>query len=498
MPRRENLEVRIEARDEASRALDKVKRNMLTVNTASKASFKDAGDVAEQTFSRIRRDVNLATEDYKRGILGIEGYVQALEFARNEALELRASGLKPVGTELKSFNAVMKATGGVAQRSTSGLGTVRRSLGSLAFVAAGLPGRLGSVASVLSGFAFGNLAAAGVFAGLTAIAAGFKAITKEGREAGKESQQLIDELIAASPTLQARREARRPREGRVRQQEIIQLLTEGETRQLLGGPVTLPVSDERRAELTLELHNLNQALRDNTEAEREKALERRREAVEARLLDRIINQPLPRAPDLSGLTTAQAVFPEAAGTRPGPLAGTFSRQFLEEGVAEGAQVFGDQVFDATMKEFRGLGVRIREAGEETEQDVVRGGRAMVTGLSTIASSLAQLATGEGGPGAFGGILTGFGSLLTGPAGIGLQVAGVGFSFFDALTSDSHRDTIKRANLDAMREFEREKPPATIVIRMPGFDPGSAEFQRLVDEARREAQARGFNVDIRQG
>lgn len=525
MARRENLQVRISARDDASRVLQRAQDRVLNVNTASKASFRETGNVAEQTFTRIQQDVQLATADYERGVISLQEYTEALRFARQEALELKAGGLQPVGSELKAFNSVVRATGGAAETGVRGTGRLRRSFASLAAVSVGLPGRLGTIAGVMSQFAFGSLAAAGVFAGLAGVALGFKEITEEARESKEATEEAVQAIRGQSETLQRIQEDEQARLVRERQNIIQRLLQEGRTEfagaggGLLGvrgeEGVQVGVGDEERRELIDELHQ-------NTIALRDLGRKREDEAKELARLDRIIGQEVPETPDLGAPGTLDRLLLERIGGPEfqlrahqlgrqafvSPLAGAGRALTPTAGRAPGllpaaAPEFGRER-DRMLEDLRIVGPleeagrEIKGAGEKAGEDVEVSGQQLIRGLGQVSTALAGMITGKRSiVGGLGSTAFGLSSLFEAGsgAGLGIGIAGIGLGFIDALTSDKNKKAQEEAHLNALRRHETEKPPATIVLRVPNQDPRSAEYQRLVDETRREAEARGYNVNV---
>lgn len=163
------------------------------------ATVKGVAVAAERSFIEISQDVKRAAADFAHSKISVEDYRTALNFAGREASQL-AQRVKPTGVEIRAFDQVMHATGLHTKDMSHGIGMVRNSLGSLAFVTAGLPGVFGQLAATLSSFAFASLTTAGVFAGLAGLGMWWKHITKEANEAKKAQQDALDQLAKVGTT----------------------------------------------------------------------------------------------------------------------------------------------------------------------------------------------------------------------------------------------------------------------------------------------------------
>lgn len=79
---------------------------------------------------------------------------------------------------------------------------LRGGLTSLAVAATGVSGPVGQVASVLGSLTLGGGLTAGVVAGIAAIAAGYRLLTKDAREAKEASDKLVESLRKSAETPQ--------------------------------------------------------------------------------------------------------------------------------------------------------------------------------------------------------------------------------------------------------------------------------------------------------
>jgi len=490
------LVARIVAKDEASAPLRAATQSVQAL---------------DRTFTDISRDVRQAAADFRAGKISLDDYTTAVKYAQREARHLSATGIKPVGQELRSLNAITRETGRTAIGGAQGMGTLRSAMGSLAFSTAGLPGRLGEVSSMLAGFSFGSLATAGVFGGIAALGLAYRMLTKDIREAKEQVQAFVTASKAAKEAQASDQEAA----ARARQQQIRGLLTKGSTPVPLVIPgigtfaANIPLTGGQRDRLVDELHSISLALQEKVDDRIADEIKRIGGAIEA------VRPPGVSAPEwLKSLAPDFTVRPDIRGPGGG---GDRSRANVERllgfsGGMTGAQAAGrlSQVRSAMT------------AGGLTEADLPATARRIIAGLEELAGNLGDAADDVKGSGrqlvgamaiaanALAGIITGQSSFLGGLGGLTaglsnipalagfaspLGFASIGFSFFDALTSRGHEDTIARGTLNALRDFEREKPPATIILNVDPFDPTNRRHQRLVDDARRESQAAGYSVSV---
>lgn len=549
----ERLLLEITARDDASKVVRKVEASVKRMDKdLSSGTLQKIGDVSSRTFGRIQQDVNLATQDFKRGVISIEQYTQALQFARQEAMELKAGGLQPVGTELKAFNSVVRATGGNATGASRGVGTLRGAMGSLAASAAGLPGRLGEVSSIIGQFAWGSLATAGVFAGLAAVALAFRTITQDARDAKREAEEAKESFLGLDPLGRLRREeiARGLRETQIELSEGLRVLSAGG--RILNpddpqGRRFVPLRTKERTELEARVVELQNAVDDYIEAfdkERMEALKREREQAEreaerarreaererrdaerarqARIkefneaakgtasrtfIERGRQFVFGDAPSFGGRPAAPLPGPERFTMRgmlegqqlgmaqlggAGALAGVQAQLLAGTGGVVGAfQVAVDKAGGDVAKSMERFNKLLKEAAEDSKRKIVGAFAIAANALAGMITGRTSIFGGLGGISAGLSVLPGIGQGL----GMGLGIAGIGFSFIDALTSDRNKNTMKDAHLQALREHERDKPPATIFVNVDPFDPTNREHQRVIDEARREAESEGFRVKL---
>ncbi len=162
------------------------------------------------------------------------------------------------------------------------------------------------------------------------------------------------------------------------------------------------------------------------------------------------------------------------------------------------KAFGVNVEDLSATQRQGIDGLHDIAGdlEEAGDNVGISSRQLVSALAQAANAIAGMVTGRTSvAGGIGGLAAGLSS-LPGPHQAALGIAGIGLSFLDALTSDRGKNAMADAHLKALREANAERPPANIFINIPGFDPTNRDHQRIIDDARSEAAASGFRVDVR--
>lgn len=197
MPDR-TLSIRITSRDDASKVIKEVKtevQGLAATTVQSNQQMATSAAAVERTFVAIQRDIQAAAKDFKAGAISTRDYGAALEFARQEALQLRAVGIKPVGVELQAFNGIMSTSAGATRKAVEGVGTLRSGLASLASQAAGVPGPIGAISSVLLSMGIGSLTTAGVFAGI----AGVTVLIRKMGEAAREERKSVADFLELDP-----------------------------------------------------------------------------------------------------------------------------------------------------------------------------------------------------------------------------------------------------------------------------------------------------------
>lgn len=131
--------------------------------------------------------------------INAEAYNAAILAALDQGRAAEAAGI-PVfkGQEgEKAFAAVagsLRELDDESRRSVVGLGRLNNAMVTVARQAAGAHPVVGQLVDVVGTFALGTGVMVGVLAGLTALAYGYKALTKESREAKEEAEKLADRI----------------------------------------------------------------------------------------------------------------------------------------------------------------------------------------------------------------------------------------------------------------------------------------------------------------
>lgn len=227
----QTITLRVVAQDQARQTLTAVRQDVarLSSEQGRLAAFEQ----------RIAEDVRLATAAYQSGRLSLHDYAEALRFARHEAEGLALAGGSRLARQLSEAELALVDTqlglGRVAQQTTTattaqqalaiattttthrlegfgrGVGQVRRSLITLSASLAGVPGVIGRLSAGLLQLAVGNAVTLGVIGGIAAIAAGYRALTREARESARAVREL-------SETIAQQREAQKPESVRLAEQ----------------------------------------------------------------------------------------------------------------------------------------------------------------------------------------------------------------------------------------------------------------------------------------
>lgn len=186
----------------------------------------------------LNKDLRLATADFKAGIISTEDYAAAIDHVQREAQELRASGIAPVGKDLTAFNSIMGAKLPAATaRAGAGLGTIRSSMASLTARMVSTNGTVGTLVGGLLQFGTGNVVAIGIIGGIAAIAASWRLLTKDQREAREELDKLVESYndLAEQGRPQIERTEEAMASLRDRQRELMADLERAQSRRLLVG-----------------------------------------------------------------------------------------------------------------------------------------------------------------------------------------------------------------------------------------------------------------------
>lgn len=216
----DRVDIRIDIQQQGAQELGRLNNKV--------AELAQVGLQADAAFVRITQDIRQATVDYQKGSLSVQGYADALRFARTEAaqfgidadrLESSIQGVQARFQQqretLSQFTARtqgatvaahsmaggMNAVNRSATRAArQGLGTMRSSLASLVAMTVGARGTFGTLGGALLQFGAGNTIALGAIAGLGAIALAVRKLTEDARESKKaidESITSIEKLIAS-------------------------------------------------------------------------------------------------------------------------------------------------------------------------------------------------------------------------------------------------------------------------------------------------------------
>jgi hypothetical protein len=348
--------------------------------------------------------------------------------------------MKIFEARLKDVDTAIDRLPPVTKKATLQLGTLRSSMGSLAFAAAGLPGRMGMIASSLLSMASGAGLAVGAFAALAAGATVFRLITKDAREA----KEAVEGLMKSSATLQRldlEEQIGQAREARDRQVRRL----EG-TRELLamadpGGDAAYGLR-RTLAQLETELGRMNIGIHE-AEIKLDElggaAAALKREL--AALADRLVRIAAPAHLEPPGVTPrtimgqAEALRGLVAGPSRGPvrpvsdiLGGPAELNRRVQSIAGGVTGRDPVQAQAAMAEIQ---AQLRAFGA-TVGDLVPALQANVAQIEVTAT---ELPTKEGGPigkalegfkGGIGQVASGFASFLSpiGLASIGLQAFGI--------------------------------------------------------------------------
>ena len=404
-----------------------------------------------------------------------------------------------------------KATGMAALNARRGISTMRGAMGTLAATSLGAQGRLGEVAGIMGSFAFGNVITLGILVGLAAIAFAFKGIAAEAREATEANE----DFIASSPTLKAQGE---------RMDFQTQLGRRSELQAQIGsGRLFVNFGFNERGFVKLQGDLLEQ---------KKEELRELNIAIQDVVISRLNAMAgkggvTPGVPgnlfDLSSLNVSPGprVAAHLARMQGGPVFENSGMRILEEtmrgdtirraGSPEEAMSALNKIA-RTMNEYAitTLPAALQQQKEGLEsiayglkegaEDIKTSSRQYISAISMSANAIAGMITGRSSVlGGMGGLAAGLSSIPKIPDGIGmgLGIAGIGLSFLDALTSNRGKDAMSEAHLKALTEHDENKGIATILINIPNFDPTNRDHQRIIDDARREAHASGFNVDVRQ-
>lgn len=503
----------------------------------------------------LRRSLEGLNADFTKGRISEAAYAAEMAVIRNEATALsRATHIS--SAEQQAFQNIMRRTGGAGIEAQRGLNSVRGALGTLAATTAGLPGRLGEVSSILMSFSFGSLATAGVFLGLATVALAYKTLGSAAREAKEEQQKALDKLIETAQhplakkileggdaagavartasdleTLRAAQSGAIPLSGAVgavrrqlgvmgagdylfggsanAQSLIAAAITAATSKMNVGGgavAANLAGVDEAHLNAYIkmkqggigsigavaapDLLDIGTLLGAGTSG--------RRSTVQTMLKAGLFSAPPDRA-DEGALAMIERELVFSGGLSGAGAADKLSRvrsMMNMSGITDADLPATGRRIIAGLEDIAGnLG--------DTSENVKISGQALVGAIAISANALAGMITGRSSVmGGMGGITAGLSQLamsapasFLGPHGMALGIASIGFSFLDALTSGRSKDTMRDAHLEAMREFEREKPPANIFVNIDPFDPTNRRHQRLVDEARREAAASGYNARV---
>ena len=388
-----------------------------------------------------------------------------------------------------------KATGMAALNARRGISTMRGAMGTLAATSLGAQGRLGEVAGIMGSFAFGNVITLGILVGLAAIAFAFKGIAAEAREATEANE----DFIASSPTLKAQGE---------RMDFQTQLGRRSELQAQIGsGRLFVNFGFNERGFVKLQGDLLEQ---------KKEELRELNIAIQDVVISRLNAMAgkggvTPGVPgnlfDLSSLNVSPGprVAAHLARMQGGPVFENSGMRILEETmrgdtIRRAGNEYAITTLPAALQQQKEGLESIAYGLKEGAEDIKTSSRQYISAISMSANAIAGMITGRSSVlGGMGGLAAGLSSIPKIPDGIGmgLGIAGIGLSFLDALTSNRGKDAMSEAHLKALTEHDENKGIATILINIPNFDPTNRDHQRIIDDARREAHASGFNVDVRQ-
>lgn len=151
----------------------------------------------QQRFQQIEADITQASADFKRGAISAEDYATALKVARAEAQSL-APAVNQVGAGVGDLNRVLAATEPAANRTTQGLQQAGRGMSVLAIQAIGGSSAVAQLAQGLLVFAGGTGVAAGILAGIAAIAGAYELLTGQIRATEKAADEAVKSLLAST------------------------------------------------------------------------------------------------------------------------------------------------------------------------------------------------------------------------------------------------------------------------------------------------------------
>lgn len=188
------IKIRTLAGEEARRVLASV--------TDELKKQRQGSALAMGEFQKLAQEQRQVTADFRAGLKTQQEYRAEMQRLRASAIDLRNTGLAPVGKELSAFSSLTVQTATTSAQAARVLNTMRNSLSQVAAQALGVSGRFGTLISAALPLGISGGAALALVGAASLISKAYDMWAASTERVRKEHEALITTAKAASSAIE--------------------------------------------------------------------------------------------------------------------------------------------------------------------------------------------------------------------------------------------------------------------------------------------------------